>query len=74
MIAKLERTQVMHNKTKTNTEPPQPMGSTTNNRSTTTEPRCLWSMSVLLHSTKSGFLRKDQTCVEKNARDIITII
>ena len=28
----------MHNKTKTNTEPPQPMGSTPNNGSTTTEP------------------------------------
>ena len=28
----------MHNKTKTNTEPPQPMRSTPNNRSTTTEP------------------------------------
>ena len=28
----------MHNKTKTNTEPPQTMGSTLNNRSSTTEP------------------------------------
>ena len=28
----------MHNKTKTNTEPDQTMGSTPNNRSTTTEP------------------------------------
>ena len=28
----------MYNKTKTNTEPPQPIGSTPNNRSTTTKP------------------------------------
>ena len=28
----------MYNKTKTNTEPHQPMGSTPNNESTTTEP------------------------------------
>ena len=28
----------MHNKTKKNTEPPQPIGSTPNNGSTTTEP------------------------------------
>ena len=28
----------MHTKTKTNTEPPQTMGSTLNNRSTATEP------------------------------------
>ena len=34
---KLEGHTVMHNKTKTNTEPPQPMGSTPNNGSTITE-------------------------------------
>ena len=38
MIAKLKGHKVMHNKTKTNTEPPQPIGSTPNNKSTITEP------------------------------------
>ena len=38
MIAKLEWTK-MHNKTKTNTELPQTMGSTLNNLLTTTEPQ-----------------------------------
>ena len=43
----------MHNKTKTNTEPPQPIGSTPNNRSTTTEPPP-WNDSSLSHREGEG--------------------
>ena len=35
MIAKLERYEVMHTKTKTNTEPPHTIRGTLNNKSTT---------------------------------------
>ena len=37
MIAKLDGHKVLNNKTRPDTEPPQTMGATINNKSTTTE-------------------------------------
>ena len=59
----------MHNTIKTNTEPPQPMGSTPNNRSTTKEPLVLVAYASL--RSKVDYLRTESSISHQNTVNII---